>query len=114
MAEVAGNLSTWPTAIAEWAEAIPEIHQISLFGSRVRGTPRTDSDLDIAVLLDPTRSREIRLTTWLTRKTDWAAELQSRLPVPVHLELGDADLSTDVVGPALAREGLVIFTRAGP
>ena len=42
------------------AETLPGIAVLVLFGSRAQGTPRPDSDLDVAVLPDTTDSRARR------------------------------------------------------
>jgi uncharacterized protein len=42
------------------AEAIPGIAVLALFGSRARGNPRPDSDLDVAVLPDTSDPQSLR------------------------------------------------------
>ena len=43
------NIETMATAVAKWAGTEPLIRKAYLFGSRVRGDHRSDSDLDVAV-----------------------------------------------------------------
>lgn len=55
------------SAIARALEPLPEVRAALLFGSRARGRARHDSDVDVAVLLDPSlaptdsRARLVRL-----------------------------------------------------
>ena len=43
------DLKSLANVIAQWADQRPAIEQVYIFGSRVRGDARPDSDLDIAV-----------------------------------------------------------------
>jgi len=43
-------------AIAKAAESLPEIHAAFLFGSQ-SGRARTDSDIDVAILIDAASAR---------------------------------------------------------
>jgi len=57
-------------------------------------------------------SREVRLGNWVGLAGKWEAELDGFLPVPIDLDLGDSDLSVDVVAPALKRDGVCIYRKA--
>src|SRR5262245_27528223 len=39
------------TAIIAWAEKTPQVQAVMLFGSRCKGTARSDSDVDIAITI---------------------------------------------------------------
>ena len=39
--------------IVAWAKRHPEIKQVYLYGSRARGDNREDSDIDLALVLNP-------------------------------------------------------------
>ena len=43
------DIEDMEAAVARWASTQPLIRKAYLFGSRVRGTHRSDSDLDVAV-----------------------------------------------------------------
>ncbi len=100
----------WIEAIRAWAERNENILQVYLFGSRVRGDNRNDSDLDIAVLIASSRSNTA-LGRWVALADSWAAELQEKLPIQIDLQLGNTELSTSVVAPAVSDHGLLIFER---
>lgn len=43
------SIDQFRPAIERWAMSFPAIHRVWLYGSRVKGTARPDSDLDVAV-----------------------------------------------------------------
>lgn len=43
------DIEAMTTAVAKWASTQPLIRKAYLFGSKVRGTHKPDSDLDVAV-----------------------------------------------------------------
>ena len=64
------------SAIAQTLDPLPEVRAALLFGSQAIGRARPDSDIDIAILLDPalappdTHSRLIRVLDALTTQLD--------------------------------------------
>jgi predicted nucleotidyltransferase len=71
------SLTIDEATLAQFCEA-HHIHRLSLFGSRLKGTPRADSDIDLLVEFDPANipslfdiaGMEIELTEMLGRKVD--------------------------------------------
>lgn len=57
------DLKSLAHVIAQWADQRPAIQRVYIFGSRVRGDNRPDSDLDVAIEFAPTLTTE---ATW-----DW-------------------------------------------
>lgn len=97
----------WMTAVSEWAAGKNEIAEVFFYGSRAKGTNRSDSDLDVAVRI--TGQNETPLTTWIFEGRKWAEELDSLLDVSVHLEMMD---ETDkVVLPSVRQHGVRIYYR---
>jgi predicted nucleotidyltransferase len=84
------TLSEAEGLIADWARSKPLIRRVFLFGSRVRGEEKPDSDLDIAVELDPeyfpAPDESGGIATWMFETTGWKDELQSIVPFAVDLE----------------------------
>lgn len=76
-------------SIAQWAAAKPLILKVWLFGSRVRGDHKPDSDLDIAIKLDPNEIKGIdhkeSAELWAF-DSKWLQELQEISPYKVQLE----------------------------
>src|SRR6266536_2210117 len=83
--------------------AEPDVAYALLFGSRARGTERSESDVDVAVELVPSAARDVRALGGL------AARLTSAAGRPVALVL------LDEAPPSLAyrifRDGRVIIER---
>jgi predicted nucleotidyltransferase len=105
------ELNCWSSKLALWAKDKREISELWLFGSRVRGDHRKDSDLDIAVIMAGEDEGD-RLGNWIALAEEWEEELKALVPVTIDLDLGDADISEKVVAPALKREGVRIFSRS--
>jgi predicted nucleotidyltransferase len=61
-----------------------------VYGSRVKGNARPDSDLDVAVELDIIISNE-RTLFWFDHGSTWANDLEALLPYPIDLELYEPD-----------------------
>jgi predicted nucleotidyltransferase len=97
------------TAIERLVAAIDPL-QIIAFGSRAKGTQRPDSDLDIAVILDPASGR--RPTTKLWTLFDDLKMSVDMIVVdePRHLGLSR---SINSVHHAIANEGVVLYRKGG-
>src|SRR5262249_2478273 len=74
--------SEWERQLCEWASKYRSIRELWIFGSRVKGTPEPDSDLDVGVYLVP-KGWAMGTYTALSRK--WEEELGAALGVTVHL-----------------------------
>jgi predicted nucleotidyltransferase len=73
------------------------VEQLWLFGSRVRGDHRDDSDVDLAILTvgddDPAR-----LGNFINWRPVWQRQLQDRLALPVQIEfLIDTDTGREAL-----------------
>lgn len=96
-------------AVQRLAAAIDPL-RIVAFGSRAKGTQRPDSDLDIAVILDP--DSPLRPTTKL-----WTLFDDLDMPVdmlvidePKHVWLSS---SINSVHHSIANEGVVLYRKGG-
>lgn len=72
-------------AIRSWAASHPIIRRVWVFGSRVRGAGRPDSDLDVAVEHDALPIDSSVSATWINEAPIWRGELGPMLSVPLHL-----------------------------
>lgn len=81
--------------IRAWAAKNPIIVSVHLFGSRVKGTARPDSDLDVAidVGLD-----EGALQTWIIQKGDWERDLRALTGLLVNVDLYHPTIAPHVYG----------------
>jgi predicted nucleotidyltransferase len=85
------DLPKLASILADWADGGHGVTAVYLFGSRVRGDHRPDSDVDIRLYLEEWLSDEATLRWWMEQnETDFAA-LKARLPGPlaIHREPSD-------------------------
>jgi predicted nucleotidyltransferase len=75
-------------AIAAWARGEPLIRKVIVFGSRLRQTNRSDSDLDLAVSIAAPGADEV-LLNWMDHQARWEQELTARLSMTVDLDIAD-------------------------
>ncbi|MFN4023339.1 MAG: nucleotidyltransferase family protein [Hyphomonas sp.] len=101
----------WIVTIQDWASSKQDILSVYLFGSRVKGESRTDSDLDVAVVVVRGETENDTYTTWTFQHEKWEDELQKLLDVKLDLQLGNSELSTTVVGPAIDSYGQLIYEK---
>lgn len=98
----------WSETIRAWATRHPIVLEIYAFGSRVKGGYGTDSDLDLAFVVDGQDEGE-QLGNAICLLPAWRAELQALLPVKVRAQsMLDDDV---VVAPAVREHGVLIFRR---
>ena len=71
--------------IQNWATTIPCNIKVYLFGSRINGTPRIDSDLDIGMELIDINNPEERMRIWFRLHDYWHKQLIRILPYAPHL-----------------------------
>jgi uncharacterized protein len=102
-----GLPSAWVQRIRLWAAQKSEIDQVWIFGSRARGDHKPDSDIDIALKLRGASDEKDGI--FLCEFDRWKREIQKFTPVKVDLDHGDEDCDSEVVVPALKREGKKIF-----
>ena len=74
--------------VADWADGCPGVGRVFLFGSRVRGDHRPDSDLDIAIEPGTHPTSMFVRAVIQSKETDFAA-LMKRCPVPVHITVNE-------------------------
>ncbi len=87
--------------LADWIAPAPNIPAVYLFGSRVRGDHRPDSDVDVRLFLNEWGNIDARdRQWWLTEnQTDFAA-VKAKLPGPlaIHRETTDDADAAILVG----------------
>lgn len=101
--------------VSAWAKDKPLVKRIYLFGSRVRGDHGPESDIDIAVELDPSAFRGVDesggLATWMFEAEAWREELRRLIPLKLQLERYHPE-QTPTVGKGLARSSQLIYEKA--
>ena len=98
--------------LSDWAEQNPKVRRVWVFGSRAQGTHRPDSDLDIALELEPVADSEETLVVWLANSERWRTQLQERISLPVDLEWFDPNGGTGDIRAALDQAKTLIYEAA--
>ena len=99
-------------SIVRWAAEHPEVCRVWIFGSRAKDTHRPESDIDIAVELEPVGDSEETLTRWIAHADLWRSELRSRVVPKVDLEWFDPDGNTPTIEAGLNEAKVLIYERA--
>ncbi|MEH2494562.1 putative nucleotidyltransferase [Bradyrhizobium sp. AZCC 1678] len=97
-------------ALAEWAEARPEIIRLWVIGSRATGRAREDSDLDLTVELQLGPGDSNELVALIASRNEWAAQLTSLMGLIVK----DIQLENDPDDPCFGlgrKSGVLVFDR---
>lgn len=99
-------------ALASWAARNPAIRRVVLFGSRVKRTHRADSDLDIAIELEPCEDPNATLANWMHLSTGWTVEVSEVVPFKVDLQWLDTFGTTKVIERAIEEASETVYVRA--
>ena len=107
--------------LADWIEPATGIPALYLFGSRVRGDHRADSDVDVRLFLDEWNVSDAGTVRWWTEQNaEDFVEIKSRLPGPlaIHRESKDAadnDIRAGSKSPVLmVRRVICVWTPPRP
>ena len=73
-------------AIVDWASQNPLIRKVWLYGSRIKGNNKPDSDLDVAVEHGKIPGDDTLKTTSIGERKFWQIEIQERTSLKIHLE----------------------------
>jgi predicted nucleotidyltransferase len=105
---VSFDLKRAKCVVADWARAEPMVRKAYLFGSRVRGNARPDSDLDVAVELEIPESDDYAL---MRAKRELTSRLQNKIPVRLHLEIYEGARRSPVVHAGLSDCSVVVYAK---
>src|SRR5687768_14288041 len=91
----------------------PIIERVHIFGSRVRGEHRPDSDIDMAVELDLKTAPGVDFSggfaTFSFQSKRWKAQLAELLPMPVDLDFYAGPKHTPILHAGLRRSSRLIY-----
>lgn len=96
--------------LREWGRSQAIVSEVYIFGSRVKGVAREDSDLDVAVRLvfaDPDTS----LAHWMAHQKAWSEALESLIPYKIDLQLFHPG-ATPIISSGLQSAAIVAFSRS--
>jgi hypothetical protein len=91
LAPMSDELQALAEILADWIKPARGIPAVYLFGSRVRGDHRHDSDVDVRLFLDEWSACDVTVQWWLAQNESDFAELKSQLPGPLEIHREDRD-----------------------
>ena len=100
-------------SIVRWATEVPEVRRVWVSQSRATGGHRPNSDIDIAIELEPVGDSEETLTRWLFHADLWESQLQRRIAAKIDLEWFDPDGSTRTIEAGLNEPRALMYERSG-
>ena len=98
--------------LTSWAARNPQIRRVVLFGSRVKGTHRANSDLDIAIELEAGEDSNATLANWMQFSNVWKREVSAIVPFEVDLQWLDRYGATSVIEQGVKEANEVVYARA--
>lgn len=103
------DIEAMAAAVGEWARSQPLVRRAYIFGSRVKGTNRPDSDLDVAIELLPLSGEEDSGLTWHREAQRLKDSIAQIIPVVIDLNwYGGAD-ETPCVHAGLQAGSRVVY-----
>ena len=95
--------------IANWAVDQPIISRIHLYGSRVKGTHKPDSDIDIAIEIMQSTGDSSPLATWIAEHEKLRQSLIPLLTITPHLEWYANAVETPTIDKALNEASIIVY-----
>ena len=95
--------------VAQWASGVPCIVSVHLFGSRAKGTFRPDSDVDLAVVIEPDPGLSVK-QTYDEHVDEWWSELREHFPMFVHLVCNRGSATPDTMA-YVSEAGILLYSR---
>lgn len=97
------------TLVTQWAASQPLVCKAWIFGSRVRGVERSDSDVDVAIELCTLPGDSSPLVTFMFEKDELKRSLQAALPVDVDLQWYGGPVETPTVHAGLEHSSVLVY-----
>jgi predicted nucleotidyltransferase len=83
--------------VAEWCEPATGLEHVYLFGSRVRGDHRPDSDVDLRIFMGEWRPDAAATEWWTQQNVSDFEELKAELPGPLAIHRDSPDLADEAI-----------------
>ena len=94
--------------LRDWAASHLLVKRVWIYGSRLRGTQKSESDLDVCIEIDPLSTDEETQLIWMDEKERWLEDLESLSPYKIHLEM----YGTPNVSEYIESCSMLIYERA--
>jgi predicted nucleotidyltransferase len=95
--------------VASWAASEPLVRKAYIFGSRAQGDHKSESDLDVAVELQPQPGDSGPLVTWISEAEKLRSSLSSRITVTVDLQWYGGAEDTPTIHAGLLAGSVVVY-----
>jgi hypothetical protein len=83
--------------VSQWVEGVSGVQHVYIFGSRVRGDYRPDSDVDIRIFVEKMKLDPLTLAWWDRQHRENFASLKNSLPGPLGLHLDSPEICDDAI-----------------
>lgn len=103
------TIETLRDIVRAWAAENPRVSAAYLFGSRLKGTHRKDSDLDVAVKLLNPKGRPGDFCDWAELADELRRSLAERLPVALDLTQYENSQETPTVHAGLLACSIQVY-----
>jgi predicted nucleotidyltransferase len=87
--------------LAAWAASQPRIRRVWLFESDAKRKARSDSELDIAIEMEPVPDSEETIAFWIAHAEEWQTQLEKCVGSGVDLEWFDPDVDAPLGDKAI-------------
>ncbi len=98
--------------LSSWASSVPCVRRLWIYGSRIRGDNRPNSDLDVALEIDPNGNDETAEVSFISTASAWRAQLKPHIPFKLHLQWYDSEGSYVEVQRGVEASGVLVYERA--
>jgi predicted nucleotidyltransferase len=103
------DLASITTIVMQWAASQPLVVKAWIFGSRVRGTSRSDSDVDIAIEVRALPGDTEPLATFMYEADSLEQSIQARLPLVVDLQWYGGPVETPIIHAGLQQSSVLVY-----
>jgi predicted nucleotidyltransferase len=103
------GLSEITNVVASWAEGQPLVLRAWLFGSRVRGNCRVDSDIDVAVEVDTLPGDTEPFASFAFEGDLLKTSLEALLPMAVDLQWYGGQSETPRIHAGLQESSILVY-----
>lgn len=98
--------------LSSWAHRVECVRRLWIYGSRARGDSGPESDLDVAVEIDPIGNDETAEVSFISTASQWRSELEPHIPFKLHLQWYDPAGSYVEVQRGVETSGVLVYERA--
>ena len=92
----------------DWLAPAPSVPPIYLFGSRVRGDHRPDSDVDVRLFIDQWKLEHSDMWWWLNQNKADFADLKKHLPGPLAIHRENWDAADEAIIEGKKKPSLIV------